>query len=166
MPNTESIVLSGGCFWGVQELIRQLPGVIKTEVGYCGGDASRAKYKDVKTGSTNHAESIEIIFDPKILPLEKLLLFFFQIHDPTTVNQQGNDVGTQYRSVIFYSDLNQKVTGEKIISQVNASKAWKNLIVTQLIKLDQFHSAEFDHQDYLQKNPGGYTCHYIRPIKF
>jgi methionine-S-sulfoxide reductase len=146
--------------------MRKIPGVVNTEVGYTGGEIPDAKYEQVKTGRTGHAESLQIEFDPTQLSFENLLLYFFKIHDPTTEDQQGNDVGTQYRSAIFYHDAAQKETAEKVIDRVNKSKAWKGPVATQLIPASTFYQAEGYHQDYLEKNPNGYTCHFIRRIEF
>jgi len=156
---TEKAILAGGCFWGVEELIRALPGVISTEVGYTGGDVPNATYRNHGT----HAEGIEVIFDPAQLSYRKLLEFFFQIHDPTTPNRQGNDIGLSYRSAIFYLDDSQKKTAEEVIRDVNASKKWPGPVVTEVRPAGDFWSAEAEHQDYLQRNPGGYTCHWVRP---
>lgn len=161
----EVATLAGGCFWGVEELMQKETGVIETQVGYTGGKTSQPIYNTVKTGNTGHAEAVQVLFDPKKISYEKLLLLFFKLHDPTTLNQQGNDKGTQYRSAIFYESENQKEIAEKIIKRVNNSGAWKKPVVTQLIKADTFWRAEDYHQKYLDKNPGGYTCHFIRDIK-
>jgi peptide-methionine (S)-S-oxide reductase len=155
----EKAILAGGCFWGVEELIRELPGVKSTVVGYTGGDVKNATYRNHGT----HAEGIEIIFDPAKLPYRKLLEFFFQIHDPTTKNRQGNDRGTSYRSVIFYLDEEQKETAGKLIGEMTASHKWPGPIVTEVVPASDFWVAEEEHQNYLQKHPYGYTCHYIRP---
>lgn len=157
--NSEKAILAGGCFWGVEELIRALPGVVSTTVGYTGGDVLHATYKNHGT----HAEAIEIVFDPAELPYRKLLEFFFQIHDPTTRNRQGNDVGTSYRSAIFYTSEAQKETATALIAELTAAHVWPNPIVTQVVPASDFWVAEEYHQDYLQKYPNGYTCHYIRP---
>ena len=157
--STEKAILAGGCFWGVEELIRALPGVESTTVGYTGGDVPNATYRNHGT----HAEGIEIIFDPEKLSYRKLLEFFFQIHDPTTRNRQGNDIGTSYRSAIFYLDEGQKEVALELIKELNAGKIYKNPIVTEVIPAGPFWVAEDYHQDYLQKYPAGYTCHYIRP---
>ncbi len=157
--NTEKAILAGGCFWGVEELIRALPGVKSTVVGYSGGDVPNATYRNHGT----HAEAIQITFDPSVLPYRQLLEFFFQIHDPTTRNRQGNDVGTSYRSAIFYLSDQQKETAEKLIAEMTASKVWPGPIVTQVVPASAFWDAEEEHQNYLQKHPYGYTCHYIRP---
>jgi methionine-S-sulfoxide reductase len=154
--------LAGGCFWGMEELLRQIPGVLKTTVGYTGGDIESARYEFVKTGSTGHAEAIQIEFDPAVLSYTKVLEFFFRMHDPTTLNQQGNDVGTQYRSAIFFHDETQKKIAEDIKDQVDQSGKWNKNVVTAIVPASVFYPAEDYHQKYLVKNPGGYTCHYIR----
>jgi len=159
---TETAILAGGCFWGMEEIIRKIPGVIETEVGYAGGTLANAKYTDVMTGMTGHAESIRVVFDPEKLGYEKLLGYFFRMHDPTTKNRQGNDVGTQYRSAIFYTTDEQKKTAEKVKEAVSKSGKWKRPITTEISKAGDFWSAEGYHQDYLEKNPGGYSCHYLR----
>ncbi len=157
--NTEKAILAGGCFWGVEELIRDLPGVTSTIVGYTGGDVRNATYRNHGT----HAEAIEITFDPARLSYRKLLEFFFQIHDPTTKNRQGNDRGTSYRSAIFYLSAQQKETAEKLIKEMTASNKWPGTIVTEVVPASDFWNAEEEHQNYLQKHPYGYTCHFIRP---
>jgi methionine-S-sulfoxide reductase len=162
----ETAILAGGCFWGVEELFRTMPGVISTEVGYTGGSIPNPTYEIVKKGTSGHAESIKIQFDPNKLSFEDLLKFFFKIHDPTTKNQQGNDIGSQYRSAIFYVTDEQRKSAQKIKELVEASGAWKKPVVTEILQASTFYSAESFHQDYLQRNPGGYTCHYIRDIKF
>ncbi len=163
MPEkTGTATFAGGCFWGVEELIRALPGVLGTRVGYTGGTLKNPSYEDVKTGATGHAESIEVKFDPAALSYGALLDFFFRIHDPTTPNRQGNDIGTQYRSAIFYSSPEQKAGAEAAIKRAAASGRWKRPITTSLEAAGEFWPAEEYHQDYLRKNPGGYTCHYIR----
>jgi peptide-methionine (S)-S-oxide reductase len=156
---TEQAILAGGCFWGVEELVGNLPGVIDTEVGYAGGDVKNATYHNHGT----HAEAIRIDFDPQKLSYRKLLEFFFQIHDPTTKNRQGNDVGMSYRSAIFYLNDEQKKTAESLIAEMNSSKRWPGPIITEVAPASDFWSAEDYHQDYLRKNPGGYTCHWVRP---
>ncbi|HRO68594.1 MAG TPA: peptide-methionine (S)-S-oxide reductase MsrA [Pseudobdellovibrionaceae bacterium] len=163
---TEIATLAGGCFWGVEELFRKEPGVIRTEVGYTGGTTDNAVYNLVKTGVTGHAESIQVEFDPSKTSFEKILLFFFKMHDPTTSNRQGNDVGTQYRSAIFHHDDEQKRIAEQVIERVNESGAWKRPVVTEVVPFKKWWKAEDFHQDYLQKNPGGYTCHFIRKVDF
>lgn len=166
MKSLETAYLAGGCFWGVEELFRKIPGVQETQVGYMGGETKNATYNLVKTGTTNHAETVKIVFDPTKLKYEDLLLYFFKIHDPTTTNRQGNDVGTQYRSAIFYTNELQKDEAERIKVRVDKSQAWKAPVVTQIIKAGEFWKAEDYHQDYLQKNPAGYTCHFERKIQF
>lgn len=166
MNHIETAILAGGCFWGVEELLRELPGVLETEVGYTGGNLANATYEVVKTGSTQHAEAVRIKFDSAKLKFEDLLLFFFKLHDPTTKNQQGNDIGTQYRSAIFYTSNDQKETAHKVIERVDKSKAWKAPVVTEVVKAAEFYSAEQYHQKYLVKNPNGYTCHFVRKINF
>jgi len=156
---SEKAILAGGCFWGVEELVRDLPGVLSTRVGYSGGDVQHATYRN----HGNHAEAIAITFDPEKLSYRKLLEFFFQIHNPTTKNRQGNDVGTSYRSAIFYLDESQKKTASDLISEMNASGKWPGTIVTKVVAAGDFWDAEEEHQNYLQKHPYGYTCHYIRP---
>jgi peptide-methionine (S)-S-oxide reductase len=163
MTATSTAILAGGCFWGMEDLIRKLPGVVDTEVGYTGGAVDHPDYKQVKTGKTGHAESIRIAFDPAKTSYRKLLEFFFQIHDPTTPNRQGNDVGTQYRSAIFYLDDEQKREAEKIIAEIDASGRWPAKVATEVIPAGQWWDAEDYHQDYLEKFPEGYTCHFVRP---
>jgi peptide methionine sulfoxide reductase msrA/msrB len=158
----KTATLAGGCFWGVEELIRKLPGVVETEVGYTGGKVANATYQNHE----GHAEAIKITFDPAQISYEKILEFFFTIHDPTTMNRQGNDVGTSYRSAIFYVDDEQRQIAERVKAKVEKSGAWKRPVVTEIVPAHEFWTAEAYHQDYLQKNPGGYTCHYVRPIKF
>ncbi len=164
--STESIVLAGGCFWGMEELIRSQKGVTSTEVGYAGGDKNLAYYDVVKTGTTGNAESVKIEYDPTQTNLENILTFFFKIHDPTTLNRQGNDTGTQYRSAIFTSSKEQEEIAKKVRDKVQLSGVWKKDIVTEIVPLDNFAKAEDYHQDYLQKNPRGYTCHFIRDLNF
>lgn len=159
---SEIATLAGGCFWGVEELIRKLNGVIDTEVGYTGGHTENPVYEEVKLGHTGHAEAIQIEFDPSKISYESILEFFFKIHDPTTLNRQGNDIGTQYRSAIFYHNEGQRMSAENVKSKINASSKWPKPLVTQIVPASTFYSAEKYHQDYLQKNPGGYTCHFIR----
>ena len=154
--------MAGGCFWGVQELINDLEGVVTSEVGYTGGHLENPTYEDICRGDTGHAEAIKIEFDPKLLSFDKLLDFFFTMHDPTTVNQQGNDRGTQYRSAIFYTNEAQNSAAQKAIQRAQTSGLWKSPVVTELVPASEFFSAEGFHQDYLKKNPGGYSCHYIR----
>ena len=156
---TEKAILAGGCFWGVQDLIRRRPGIIATRVGYSGGDVKNATYRH----HGNHAEAIEIIFDPSITSYREILEFFFQVHDPTTVNRQGNDRGTSYRSAIFYLDEEQRRVAEDTIADVNASGLWPGEVVTEVSPAGPFWEAEPEHQDYLEKYPAGYTCHFPRP---
>jgi peptide-methionine (S)-S-oxide reductase len=156
---TERAVLAGGCFWGVQDLLRRYPGVISTRVGYTGGEVPNATYRN----HGNHAEAIEIIFDPQIISYRKLLEFFFQIHDPTTLNRQGNDRGASYRSAIFYASDEQKRIAEDTIADVDASGLWPGKVVTEIAPVGPFWEAEPEHQDYLERYPDGYTCHFIRP---
>jgi peptide-methionine (S)-S-oxide reductase len=156
---TERAILAGGCFWGMQDLIRRLPGVISTRVGYSGGDVPNATYRNHGT----HAEAVEIVFDPGQLSLRDLLEFFFQVHDPTTKNRQGNDVGTSYRSAIFYTTDEQKRVAEETIADVDASGLWPGKVVTEVSAAGPFWEAEPEHQDYLLKYPDGYTCHFVRP---
>src|SRR6201994_2768264 len=156
---TERAVLAGGCFWGVQDLVRKLPGVISSRVGYSGGDVPNATYRNHGT----HAEAIEIIFNPAQLSFRKLLEFFFQIHDPTTLNRQGNDRGLSYRSAIFYTSPEQEQVAEDTIADVEASGLWPGKVVKEVTPVGDFGKAEPEHQDYLQRIPDGYTCHFIRP---
>lgn len=157
---TELATLAGGCFWGVEELIRKVPGVINTTVGYTGGSLANPKYEDVKTGRTGHAESLQIEFDPAKVSYEQILDYFFRLHDPTTLNQQGNDRGTQYRSAIFYHDEKQREAAER--AKARAQEKWQRPIVTQIVPAGEFWTAEDYHQDYLQRIPWGYNCHYLR----
>lgn len=159
---TETAVFAAGCFWGVEELIRKIDGVVQTQVGYCGGDASSALYTKVKTGETNHAEAVQVKFNTEVITYKKIIELFFELHDPTTLNQQGNDVGSQYRSAIFYLNEDQKNTSNDVIARLTVGNKFKKPIVTQVVKASEFFSAEDYHQDYLQKNPNGYTCHYWR----
>lgn len=156
---TETAILAGGCFWGVQDLIRRQPGVIGTRVGYSGGEVRNATYRN----HGNHAEAVEIVFDPEKTSYRNLLEFFFQIHDPTTPNRQGNDRGPSYRSAIYYSTDEQKLIAEDTIADVEASGLWPGKVVTEVEPAGDFWEAEPEHQDYLRNNPGGYTCHYVRP---
>lgn len=156
----KKIVLAGGCFWGMEELFRAQPGVIDTEAGYTGGLNDHPTYRE----HPGHAEALEITYDPAVTNLYHLLDFFFRMHDPTTLNRQGNDIGTSYRSAIFYADEGEKAIAEEMIGRVNRSEAWKQPVVTTLEPLTTFWPAEEFHQDYLQKLPDGYTCHYLRPM--
>ncbi|KES08348.1 hypothetical protein BU52_04800 [Streptomyces toyocaensis] len=155
----EKALLAGGCFWGMQELIRTFPGVLTTRVGYSGGDVPDATYRDHGT----HAESIEITYDPAVTDYRTILEYFFQIHDPSTRNRQGNDIGTSYRSAIFYFDDEQKRVAEDTIADVDASGLWPGKVVTEVAPAGPFWEAEPEHQDYLQRYPDGYTCHFVRP---
>ena len=159
---TEVATLAGGCFWGVQELIRKLPGVISSTVGYTGGTTANPRYEDVHTGRTGHSEAVQIVFDPRQISFESILRYFFRLHDPTTLNRQGNDMGSQYRSAIFWNSDEQRRTAERVKADVDASGKWEKKVVTEIVKASLFYPAEDYHQDYLQKNPGGYTCHYLR----
>lgn len=159
----ETIILAGGCFWGMEELLRGIDGVLETEVGYSGGTTDNATYEQVKKGTTGHAEAVRVVFDPAKITLETLLTdWFFRMHDPTTVNRQGNDRGSQYRSAIFYSSEEQKTAAWKAREAAAKSGRWKSPIVTEITPAGKFWSAEEYHQDYLQKNPNGYTCHWMR----
>ena len=151
--------MAGGCFWGVQDLVRRLPGVLSTRVGYSGGDVPNATYRN----HGSHAEALEVIFDPGKTSFRALLEFFFQIHDPTTKNRQGNDVGTSYRSAIFYTSEEQKRVAEDTIADVDASGLWPGKVVTEVAAVSDFWEAEPEHQDYLVRYPNGYTCHFPRP---
>ncbi len=154
--------VAGGCFWGVEEIIRGIKGVEKVQVGYTGGSASNPTYKDVCTGKTGHAEAVQILFDPKFLTYNDLLHWFFRLHDPTTANRQGNDIGTQYRSAIFVYNQEQRQAAQAVIDETDKNGKWKKPIVTEIVDAKEFWIAEEYHQDYLQKNPNGYTCHYLR----
>ncbi|MDE2516573.1 MAG: peptide-methionine (S)-S-oxide reductase MsrA [Rhodospirillales bacterium] len=157
--SNERAILAGGCFWGMQDLIRKLPGVVATRVGYSGGDVAHATYRNHGT----HAEAIEIVFDPDTISYRALLEFFFQIHDPTTPNRQGNDRGMSYRSAIFYANPEQRRVAEETIADVNESGLWPGKVVTELAPEGPFWEAEPEHQDYLERIPNGYTCHFPRP---
>lgn len=159
MSTQERAILAGGCFWGMQDLVRRQPGVVSTRVGYSGGDVPNATYRNHGT----HAEAIEIVYDPDKTSYRKMLEFFFQIHDPTTKNRQGNDVGMSYRSAIFYLNDEQKAVAEDTIADVDASGLWPGKVVTELAPAGDFWEAEPEHQDYLQHYPNGYTCHFVRP---
>jgi peptide-methionine (S)-S-oxide reductase len=156
---TETAILAGGCFWGAQELLRKRPGVISTRVGYSGGETPNATYRN----HGNHAEAVEIVFDPERISYRNLLEFFFQIHDPSTKNRQGNDVGASYRSAIYYLTDEQKRVAEDTIADVDASGLWPGKVVTEVTPAGEFWEAEEEHQDYLVKYPNGYTCHFVRP---
>jgi peptide-methionine (S)-S-oxide reductase len=157
--NTERAVLAGGCFWGMQDLIRRKPGVISTRVGYSGGEVKNATYRN----HGNHAEAIEIVFDPRVISFRDLLEFFFQIHDPTTRDRQGNDIGASYRSAIFYTSPEQEKVARDTIADVEASGLWPGKVVTEVSPVGDFWQAEPEHQDYLERYPTGYTCHFVRP---
>jgi peptide-methionine (S)-S-oxide reductase len=157
--SAEKAILAGGCFWGIQDLMRKLPGVVSTMVGYTGGEVENATYRNHE----GHAEAIEIAFDPDQISYRDLLEFFFQIHDPTTVNRQGNDTGTSYRSAIFYTDDEQRRVAEETIADVEASGRWPGKVVTEVTPAGAFWEAEPEHQDYLENYPSGYTCHFVRP---
>jgi methionine-S-sulfoxide reductase len=156
----KSAYLAAGCFWGVEDLLRNVPGVLDTEVGYTGGQTADPTYEDVKIGRTGHAEAIRVDYDAAKLTYPDLLRLFFKLHDPTTRNRQGNDIGTQYRSAIFFQDEAERQAAEDVIREISGS--WKKEVTTTLEPFDRFYSAETYHQDYLKKHPGGYTCHYWR----
>jgi peptide-methionine (S)-S-oxide reductase len=156
---TETAILAGGCFWGMQDLIRKQKGVLSTRVGYSGGDVPNATYRNHGT----HAEAIEVVFDPAITSYREILEFFFQIHDPSTANRQGNDIGLSYRSAIFYLNEEQQAVAEDTAADVDASKIWPGRVVTEIVPAGPFWEAEPEHQDYLERLPTGYTCHFIRP---
>ena len=158
----ETALVAGGCFWGMQEIIRKIPGVISSRVGYTGGKVPNPTYQMVCAHTTGHVEAVQVIFDPGILSYERFLGYFFRMHDPTTLNRQHNDSGDQYRSAIFYTTEQQRVAAEKVRAKVNQSGKWKDPVVTEITKAAEFYPAEGDHQDYLQKNPGGYNCHFLR----
>ena len=156
---TETAILAGGCFWGMQDLLRRYPGVLSTRVGYSGGDVPNATYRNHGT----HAEAIEIVFDPDQISYRQILEFFFQIHDPTTKNRQGNDMGMSYRSALFYLNDEQKQVAEDTVADADASGLWPDKVVTEIVPAGPFWEAEPEHQDYLEHYPNGYTCHFIRP---
>jgi peptide-methionine (S)-S-oxide reductase len=156
---TETAILAGGCFWGMQDLLRRYPGVVSTRVGYSGGDVPNATYRNHGT----HAEAIEIVFDPDQISYRQILEFFFQIHDPTTTNRQGNDVGMSYRSALFYLNDEQKQVAEDTVADADASGLWPDKVITEIVPAGPFWEAEPEHQDYLEHYPNGYTCHFIRP---
>jgi methionine-S-sulfoxide reductase len=160
--STEKALLGAGCFWGVEQILRKIDGIVATTVGYSGGEVADPTYPLVCTGTTGHAEVVLVEFNPEIISYEKVLDLFFRLHDPTTLNRQHNDVGTQYRSVIFYYNDEQKQIAEDVIKKVDASHVFKNPVVTQVVKAKEFYSAEEYHQDYLIKNPDGYMCHILR----
>jgi peptide-methionine (S)-S-oxide reductase len=156
---TETAILAGGCFWGMEDLVRRMPGVLSTRVGYTGGDVPNATYRNHGT----HAEALEVVFDPSRTSFRAILEFFFQIHDPSTANRQGNDRGTSYRSGIYYLSDEQKRVAEETVADVDASGLWPGKAVTEIVPAGPFWEAEPEHQDYLERNPGGYTCHFVRP---
>ncbi len=164
--NWKTAILAGGCFWGVEELFRTEKGVIETVVGYTGGTLKDPTYEVVKKGLTGHAEALKILFDPTLVSFEALLKLFFKLHDPTSTNRQGNDIGTQYRSSIFFLDEDQKKVAERVKALVDTSGVWKKPVVTEILAASDFYSAEEFHQKYLLQNPGGYTCHFVRDLKF
>ena len=159
MANTETAILAGGCFWGAQQLLRRRDGVISTRVGYSGGDTPNATYRN----HGDHAEAVEIVFDPSVISYRDILEFFFQIHDPSTQNRQGNDIGRSYRSAIYYTSDSQKQVALDTIADVDASGLWPGKVVTEVEPAGDFWEAEEEHQDYLEKYPNGYTCHFVRP---
>ncbi len=160
---TEVAVLAGGCFWGVEDILREVPGVLDTQVGYTGGWLENPRYEDTHDGRSGHAEAVRVTFDPTVLSYEDLLEhWFFRLHDPTTLNRQGNDVGTQYRSAIFPQTPEQEAAAERVKARVAASGRWKRPITTTIEAASTWYDAETYHQDYLRKHPGGYTCHYLR----
>lgn len=163
---TETAIFAGGCFWGMEEVFRKIPGVTETEVGYTGGNVKDPVYEQVSLGKTGHAESIQLKFDPTKVSYEELVKTFFRMHDPTSLDRQGNDVGTQYRSEIFYENEAQKATAKKVIEIVDKSKKWPALVVTKVSAAQKFYPAESYHQKYLVKNPGGYNDHYLRKFTF
>jgi peptide methionine sulfoxide reductase msrA/msrB len=159
----ETAVLAGGCFWGMQDLLRDIDGVVETRVGYCGGNIDNATYEGVSRGETGHAESVEIVFDPARISFKSLLTdWFFRMHDPTTLNRQGNDLGSSYRSTIFYFDERQQQEAQEVIKEVRAAQRWTAPIVTTIEPVRNWSLAEDYHQDYLEKKPDGYTCHFLR----
>ena len=162
-PVTRAVAtLAGGCFWGMEDILRKIPGILETRVGYAGGKTRNPTYADVSGGDTGHAETVEVVFDPSRISYEEILGYFFRMHDPTTLNRQHNDVGTQYRSAIFYHDEEQRRAAEKVKAEVERSGKWKRPIVTEIVPAGDFWVAEDYHQKYLEKHPGGYTCHYLR----
>jgi peptide methionine sulfoxide reductase msrA/msrB len=158
----EVATLAGGCFWGMEDILRRIPGVISTRVGYTGGTTRHATYEQVKHGDTGHAEAVEVVFDPSRISYERVLGYFFRMHDPTTPDRQGNDVGTQYRSAIFYHDEEQQRVAERVKQEVDGSGKWPRRVVTEIVPAGEFWEAEEHHQKYLAKHPGGYTCHWLR----
>ena len=162
----EIVYLAGGCYWGLEDLLRKIPGVVETAVGFSGGHVKNVCYREVSTGTTGHTETVKVIFDTDILSFTDLLVFFFKIHDPTTLNQQGNDIGTQYRSAIFVTTNEQVFLAEDLIKKIDASGVLRHKIITEVNTFNSFFPAEENHQKYLEKYPDGYTCHFIRDINF
>lgn len=162
----ETVYLAGGCYWGLEDLLRKIPGVVETAVGFSGGHVKNVCYREVSTGTTGHAETVKVIFDNDILSFTDLLIFFFKIHNPTTLNQQGNDIGTQYRSAIFVTTNEQVFLAEDLIKKIDASGVLRHKIITEVNTFNSFFLAEENHQKYLEKYPDGYTCHFIRDINF
>jgi methionine-S-sulfoxide reductase len=162
----ETVYLAGGCYWGLEDLLRKIPGVVETAVGFSGGHVKNVCYREVSTGTTGHAETVKVIFDTNILSFTDLLVFFFKIHNPTTLNQQGNDIGTQYRSAIFVTTNEQVFFAEDLIKKIDASGVLRHKIITEVNTFNSFFPAEENHQKYLEKYPDGYTCHFIRDINF
>jgi len=162
----ETVYLAGGCYWGLEDLLSEIPGVVDTAVGFSGGHVKNVCYREVTTGTTGHAETVKVIFDPNILSFKDLLLFFFKIHDPTTLNQQGNDIGTQYRSAIFATNNDQLLLAEDLIKKIDASGLLKSKITTEVNSFSSFFPAEENHQKYLKKYPDGYSCHFLRDINW
>lgn len=165
-PALQVAVFGGGCFWGMQELLRKVPGVVETQVGYTGGADDNPTYEEVSTGTTGNAETVKVVFDPAKTTYEKLVEWFFRIHDPTTLDRQENDIGTQYRSVIFYQTPDQGKVAMEVKARADRSGKLRGPVVTQIVPAMRFHRAEDYHQDYLQKHPDGYTCHFVRPDIF
>jgi methionine-S-sulfoxide reductase len=163
VKDPEVAILAGGCFWGMQDILRKIPGVLETQAGYTGGWLANPRYEDTHDSRSGHAEAVRVVFDPQLLSYEDLLeKWFFRMHDPTTPDRQGNDVGTQYRSAVFHEGEAQRTTAEAVKARVQASGRWKGKIVTQIAKATSWYPAEGYHQDYLERNPGGYTCHFLR----
>ena len=160
----ETVYLAGGCYWGLEDLLRKMPGVVETAVGFSGGHVKNVCYREVTTGTTGHAETVKVVFDSDILNFTDLLRFFFKIHNPTTLNQQGNDIGTQYRSAIFSTTSEQVFLAEDLIKKIDASGVLRHKITTEVNTFNSFFAAEENHQKYIEKNPDGYSCHFIRDI--
>ena len=160
----ETVYLAGGCYWGLEDLLSEIPGVVDTAVGFSGGHVKNVCYREVTTGTSGHAETVKVVFESDILTFKDLLIFFFKIHDPTTLNQQGNDIGTQYRSAIFVTNNEQILLAEDLIKKIDASGVLKSKITTEVNTFNSFFSAEENHQKYLKKFPDGYSCHFIRDI--